>query len=605
MLMKLALSGLKSKGKDYVVLLSGLVMAISIFYMFQTMAWNSSFVEANAVIRYMKLVYIMGSVLLSGITFFYILYANGFLLSLRQREFGLYMVLGARKSKIRKLMFIETVAIGMISLTLGLALGFILSALVGHLTGEILQADLTGYQAVFGPAILFTIVFFVILFGLSALWNQLKLARLQVLQLIHGSMHADRLWRSSLWKIVLGVIGLIALGMGYASLTFMKELRETGLLTATLMTPLGTYLLFMTVLPPLVARWKKRNRTRGIKAFTFGQLAFRINSLTKLLATVAMLIALGTGAIAGGMAFLNDAKIKGEGYSVYDAIIHNPSVEEEELLSTIPFTERLEYRYKIENEVLYYVKEELERQRPLVALQNNQKYGDPLNRITEQLPSSSDDNNMSYSQEWQSFLWRITPNYQLSYRIIEEISFNELQAKEGVVVIGKTNDFLANRSSWSALDILEAKKNSENDLSWSKYQYYQSNLGEATGTLFMGFFLGIAFLAMMASCLMFKILSGAARDVQRYEMLSKLGVRREKLLRSIYHELFLVFLFPGIAGLMHVLVGMNLFSFMLAEPYYHLWIPIALFGVIYAIYYFLTVWLYRSIVLPRRISAAR
>lgn len=32
----------------------------------------------------------------------------------------------------------------------------------------------------------------------------------------------------------------------------------------------------------------------------------------------------------------------------------------------------------------------------------------------------------------------------------------------------------------------------------------------------MGFFLGIAFLAMMASCLMFKILSGATRDKDRY-----------------------------------------------------------------------------------------
>ena len=42
-----------------------------------------------------------------------------------------------------------------------------------------------------------------------------------------------------------------------------------------------------------------------------------------------------------------------------------------------------------------------------------------------------------------------------------------------------------------------------------------------SGTMFMGFFLGIAFLAMMASSLMFKILTGASRDVRRYEMLRK------------------------------------------------------------------------------------
>ena len=77
--------------------------------------------------------------------------------------------------------------------------------------------------------------------------------------------------------------------------------------------------------------------------------------------------------------------------------------------------------------------------------------------------------------------------------------------------------------------------------------------------MFMGFFVGIAFLAMMASCLMFKILSGASKDITRYQMLRKIGVRRELLTKSIYKELFLVFLFPAIVGIAHVLVGMNMF----------------------------------------------
>ena len=57
----------------------------------------------------------------------------------------------------------------------------------------------------------------------------------------------------------------------------------------------------------------------------------------------------------------------------------------------------------------------------------------------------------------------------------------------------------------------------------SKYQMYDMFYGLASGTVFMGFFLGIAFLAMMASCLMFKILSGASKDITRYQMLRKIG----------------------------------------------------------------------------------
>ncbi|CAM4208111.1 putative ABC transport system permease protein [Paenibacillus endophyticus] len=605
MLIKLALSGMKSRAKDYMILLAGLVMSISIFYMFQTMAWNRSFTEANAVIDSIQLVYIMGSFLLSAITLFYILYANGFLLSLRQREYGLYLVLGARKSKIRSLMFIETIAVGILSLGIGLTLGFGLSALVGRLMAAQLQVTLTGYHAIYGPAVLFTVVFFVVLFGLSALWNQLKLARLQVLQLVHDHSQADQLWKSSVWKRVLGVLGLIALGLGYFSLTFMEQLREIGLFTATFMTPIGTYLLFMVLLPPFVAMLKNRNSLRGIRAFTFGQLSFRINGLTKLLATVAMLIALGAGAIAGGMAFINDAKIKSESYSVYDIIVHDPLPEEEKVLNAIPFMDRLQYRYKVEHGKLYYARADLEKQRPLIQSQSMQgkKDADQLIRITEKLPVGEAGSEAASSAEWDSFLWTIAPDQSMDYLILEEDKFEAIPVEAKSIVIGKTNDFLAHRASWAALDELSISKHKDGYMPWSKFQYYQNTMGNASGTFFMGFFLGIAFLAMMASCLMFKVLSGAAKDILRYEMLSKIGVRREKLIRSIYQELFLVFLFPGIAGVLHVLVGMRLFAFILEEPYYKLWIPLVLFAVIYFVYYMLTVKLYQNLVLAGRKKA--
>ena len=52
-------------------------------------------------------------------------------------------------------------------------------------------------------------------------------------------------------------------------------------------------------------------------------------------------------------------------------------------------------------------------------------------------------------------------------------------------------------------------------------------------------------------------------------------------------------------GIAHVLVGMNIFGFILIDPYFRIWIPIVIFVVIYAIYYFITVQLYKGIVLPK------
>ena len=87
----------------------------------------------------------------------------------------------------------------------------------------------------------------------------------------------------------------------------MINKQEQGFMIAMLTTTAGTYMLFASVLPLIIKKLKsnKNYSEKGLNAFTFAQLNFRINSLTKVLATVAMLVALGAGAISGGMAFKN------------------------------------------------------------------------------------------------------------------------------------------------------------------------------------------------------------------------------------------------------------------------------------------------------------
>ncbi|KRL66911.1 peptide ABC transporter permease [Companilactobacillus versmoldensis DSM 14857 = KCTC 3814] len=133
--------------------------------------------------------------------------------------------------------------------------------------------------------------------------------------------------------------------------------------------------------------------------------------------------------------------------------------------------------------------------------------------------------------------------------------------------------------------------------SGDKYQQYQTINGFFSGLEFMGFFLGIAFLAMLASCLMFKILSGAAGDVKRYQMLHKIGTRQRALRQSINKEIAVLFTVPAVIGIVHVLVGVQMFKALLVQPYAYIEIPFLIFLVLYLGYYFLTRYLYKKIVL--------
>ncbi|MGH0556654.1 FtsX-like permease family protein [Bacillus pretiosus] len=614
MLLKLSMSGLKSKLNDYVVLLVGLVISISIFYMFQTLAMNEAFIKANSMINSIEYVFLIGSFLLAIITFFYILYANSFLLSLRQKEFGMYMMLGAKKHKITLLMFMETLVLGITSLIIGIGLGIGLSKGIGQLLMKELEFASNGYHAFYVPSMRVTAVFFLILFFLAAIMNTAKLSRITILQLVHSDTKIDKPSTKGVKTFFAGGIGVISLAIGYVVLINIEDLGLGGLPIAAVPTTLGTYLIFMFILPSVIKLWKRNKHLneKGLNSFTFAQLGFRMNDLTKVLATVAMLIAFAVGAITGGMAFKNNVGLTVDTNNIYDVAIHNPAAAEKKILGDIKFKEKNEYRYKVDRKFVYYLKEDLEKNRPLIQFGFEKKDSTQVKRITSDLPvgaivemgTQKVDNGPVLSEEWISVFNELQPRYlyqQQHIKIVDQKMYNQIQSKEQYVVIGKTNDFETYKKEWKELDQLQLTKYKylKKEQLESKYSYYEAMYGFTSGTVFMGFFLGIAFLAMMASCLMFKILSGATKDMKRYQMLRKIGVRRELLTKSIYKELLLVFLFPAIVGIAHVFIGMNMFSFIMVDPYFRIWLPMVIFIVIYATYYLITVQLYKGIVLPK------
>ncbi|MGG0705517.1 FtsX-like permease family protein [Bacillus paramobilis] len=607
MLFKLSMSGLKSKLRDYIVLLVGLIVSISTFYMFQTLASNKTFLESNSSIRDIVSVFKIGSFLLAVITFFYILYANSFLSALRQKEFGMYMMLGAKKHKVTLLMFIETIILGATSLLIGITIGVGLAEGISQLLMKQLEFTGEGYKAFYLPSITITCVFFFALFIVSAIMNSIKLSRISVLQLVHADAQTERVAVKGKMTVVVAFLGILLLGIGYASLIYISHansliglgLMAVGLITATL----GTYLIFGSLLPVMINKLKsnKKHSEKGLNAFTFAQLNFRINGLTNVLATVAILVALGAGGIACGMAFKNNILKMTDQMRIYDSVIHNPTAEEKKILSGILFQEKLEYHYKVDDRYVYYLKEDVEKNRPFLQ-------GMKIEKVSEEIPigafSIKRVQRETNTKQWIQAFRTIQPDYMYpdyEMKIVDQNIYDGMKGKESTVFMGKTDDFGSYIKEWKKLDELQIAKykNVKAEELDSKYQAYIVSHNFASGLMFMGFFVGVAFLAMMASCLMFKILSGASKDSTRYQMLRKIGVRRELLIQSIYKELLFVFLVPAIVGIVHVLVGMNMFSVLLADPYFRIWLPIIIFVVIYSIYYLITVQLYKGIVLPK------
>src|SRR5699024_12800120 len=88
----------------------------------------------------------------------------------------------------------------------------------------------------------------------------------------------------------------------------IEILLHNGVIIAAVTIKIGTYLIFVSLLHDLLKKLKgiRSLNEKGINSFTLAQLRFRIMDLTKVLGTVAMLIALGLGAMTAGISFYHN-----------------------------------------------------------------------------------------------------------------------------------------------------------------------------------------------------------------------------------------------------------------------------------------------------------
>lgn len=244
MLLKLSLTGIKGRLKDYLVLFSGLIMASAIFYMFEALATNKSFVTSNSPISMAGIIFQIGSVLLGIIALVYIIYANNFLMSMRRRDYGMFMMLGAKGRKIAQLIAAETLVIGTAATLIGTVLGVGLTQIVSNLLLSQMDIQIKHFSPFYLPAVLVTLIFFIILFIIAAVVNQFQLLKTPVLQLLHDDQQPNRVSQNKLSRIVQIVLGLLFLAVGYYMMIKVATFQIMGLVVALVTIVLGTYFLF-------------------------------------------------------------------------------------------------------------------------------------------------------------------------------------------------------------------------------------------------------------------------------------------------------------------------------------------------------------------------
>jgi putative ABC transport system permease protein len=596
MLWKLSLTGIKGRLKDYIVLFSGLVMASAIFYMFESMASNEAFLKSNSIISMVVFIFRLGSVLLGIITFAYILYANSFLMAMRQKDYAMFMMLGAKGRKIAQMIFIETFLVGIAATAVGSLLGIGLASGVNTLLVNQLNLQISHYAAFNLQALVVTLAFFSILFLIAAIFNARAIAKKSILALLRETSTPAQVKQRPFMLFLQTVLGICSLAVGYYMMSDLMKFQLVGIGVALVTIILGTYLVFRSVIITILSLLKRTDAIalKRLNNFTLSQLSFRIRDYTQMLSMVAMLFALALGALTVGLGFKNEIPIMAKSVAPYDLYLNNAQNASDEKVAALKPTLDVTYSLKETDDTLYYNKDQFNKNNLFSTSTNQLSIDVTYNKLSgDQLAKD-----ITAQDQLRSYL--LPEQRGKEIQVVDQTAFDTINAPESSLRMVQVKDFQA---SYDALHELAQTNQETNttetaDTNFSQRVFvYDTYNGLFSGFEFMGFFLGIAFLTMLASCLMFKILSGANSDIQRYTMLKKIGTRTSLLKGSIRKEIGVLFLVPGILGMIHVLFGLQMFTTLMIDPYHDLWLPFGIFIALYAIYYVVTIWLYTNIVL--------
>ena len=233
-----------------------------------------------------------GVVMVAIFTFIFVMYANGFLIKRRNKEFALYGILGLEKKHIRKILFIEYFVLFICALIIGVIGGYIFGK-VTFIALNYLLKDTAGSLMDYPFSIkscVSTAVLAFVLFVITLIRNNIKIYLATPVQLL-GNQHKGEGEPKNRYLFLL--LGFILLGAGYAiALTVQGILSSlVYFFSAALLVLFGTYLLYISF-SIFILKLQRRNEKFYYKPTHFlsvSGLLYRMKANAVSLASVSIL----------------------------------------------------------------------------------------------------------------------------------------------------------------------------------------------------------------------------------------------------------------------------------------------------------------------------
>ena len=288
MLFKLSIKNIQKSIKDYAIYFLTLVLGVAIFYVFNSIESQTVMMKVSnntlEIINIMNQLLSSVSVFISFILGFLIIYASRFLIKRRNKEFGIYLTLGMSKRKISLILFFETLIIGILSLGVGLLIGFFLSELMSLLVANLFEADMTNFRFIFSSsAALKCLIYFGIMYLIVMIFNTISVSKCKLIDLINSSKKTEKIkLKNPILCVIIFIIACVMLIYSYYFVTSDSKLSGdvTSLYIPIVLGALSTFLIFWSLsgLILKIVMNMKGLYYKGLNSFTLRQVSSKINT---------------------------------------------------------------------------------------------------------------------------------------------------------------------------------------------------------------------------------------------------------------------------------------------------------------------------------------
>lgn len=296
MLGKLSFRNAKRQALNYIIYFITVTISIGLIFSFNFLAFSKDVNELSQQMKYFKQVIIILSIIIAISISWLINYTMKFMLEKRSKEFAIYQILGIEKRDISSMFVKENIIIGIIALISGILFGILLYQVLISMVMNIFKQPYQINMDFSYKALLLTILYFILIYGIIILKHRKKIKNSNVYELLYSEkQNENHIIKKVKYNKIIFVISIILLLISVLivkyTFSFGSNVSFKLVLIALISLIVGIYLFYISICGFILDFYinNKKRKYKKNNIFLYRNLISKVNTMSITMATLAVM----------------------------------------------------------------------------------------------------------------------------------------------------------------------------------------------------------------------------------------------------------------------------------------------------------------------------